>query len=509
MTSTVRARRLLVFGAAGLTLLLLLTLASVTLVTRAWAEDHRTGERLLTGTVVAGIDVGERTVEEATDAVAAELDARLDAELEITAPDRSWTTTPRELGTTADAPAAVAEAVDATTSTGWSDLAAVRWLDAEHRATVDVDLRPDDERIAIAVQGYAADIEREPIAASVRWTDGATEVVSDQIGRTVERQEAEQAITEAILGGQGTVELPVDEQPADVVASDIEGIADGLDAATGATLDRPVELVHGEQSWQVTAREIGAHPHVEEVLGTALDLAGEDGSAEAVADGLGAVPLAIDDNALDGHIEEIAGAVAVSPVNADIDYSSGWVEITGSSEGRALDRDAAREAALAALHGGESSVDLPTVTLAPERTREHFRDVLLVRQDERRLYHYRNGDIVDDWPVAVGTNDQPTPTGRFTVGHKRHMPTWHNPSPDGWGEDMPDMVEPGEDNPLGVRALNWNRGGADTLIRFHGTANTSSIGGATSNGCVRMTNDDVIDLYDRIPTGTPIVSVHS
>ena len=481
---------------------------AVTLMTRAWAEDHRAGERLLPGTVVAGVDVGDVTVSEATDAVAAELDERLDATLAITAPDQRWETSPRELGTVADAAAAVGEAVDATATTGWSDLAAVRWLDADGEVHVDVSLSPDAERVAIAVASYAADIDQEPIAASARWGGGATQVSADQVGRTVDRPEAEQQILDAIIEEHGEVALPVDEEAAPVVAEEIEGVVDALDAAADRTLDRTVELAHGDAVWELTARDVGALPRIDQALEAAIELGAQHDDTDAVADGLGAIPLDLDDDAVDPHLGEIADAVAIQPVNADIDYSSGWVEITGSAEGRALDREAARDAVVDALHGESDAVELPTVTVAPERTRDAYRDVLLVRLGDRRLYHYRDGQIVQDWPVAIGTSEQPTPTGRFTVGQKRHMPTWHNPATDRWGEDMPDMVEPGPDNPLGVRALNWNRGGADTLIRFHGTSNTSSIGEASSNGCVRLTNSDVIQLYDRIPAGTAIVSVH-
>jgi hypothetical protein len=95
-----------------------------------------------------------------------------------------------------------------------------------------------------------------------------------------------------------------------------------------------------------------------------------------------------------------------------------------------------------------------------------------------------------------------------TVGAKRFEPTWSNPALDRWGRDMPARIGPGPDNPLGVRALNWNRpGGGDTLIRFHGTPNEASIGTASSNGCVRMFNADVTELYDLVPSGVTILSV--
>jgi lipoprotein-anchoring transpeptidase ErfK/SrfK len=64
---------------------------------------------------------------------------------------------------------------------------------------------------------------------------------------------------------------------------------------------------------------------------------------------------------------------------------------------------------------------------------------------------------------------------------------------------------PGLNNPLGARALYIFKDGKDTLYRVHGTPDWQSVGKATSSGCVRMLNQDVIDLYDRVPQGAPIV----
>ena len=63
----------------------------------------------------------------------------------------------------------------------------------------------------------------------------------------------------------------------------------------------------------------------------------------------------------------------------------------------------------------------------------------------------------------------------------------------------------GLDNPLGARALYIYQGNKDTLYRLHGTAETWSIGKAVSSGCVRMLNQDIIDLHSRVPNQTPIV----
>jgi hypothetical protein len=64
-------------------------------------------------------------------------------------------------------------------------------------------------------------------------------------------------------------------------------------------------------------------------------------------------------------------------------------------------------------------------------------------------------------------------------------------------------------NPLGARALYLWQGNRDTLYRLHGTNDPSSIGKAVSSGCVRLMNQDVIDLYERVPIGTKVVVLDS
>lgn len=66
-------------------------------------------------------------------------------------------------------------------------------------------------------------------------------------------------------------------------------------------------------------------------------------------------------------------------------------------------------------------------------------------------------------------------------------------------------VPGGPGNPLGARALYLYRGGRDTFYRIHGTTQPSSIGRSVSNGCIRMINDHVIDLYNRVPVGARVV----
>ena len=71
--------------------------------------------------------------------------------------------------------------------------------------------------------------------------------------------------------------------------------------------------------------------------------------------------------------------------------------------------------------------------------------------------------------------------------------------------DLPRYREAGLDNPLGARALYLYQSGRDTLFRIHGTNEPWSIGEQVSSGCVRMLNEDVVDLYDRVPVGTTVL----
>ncbi|UWQ90650.1 L,D-transpeptidase [Rhodobacteraceae bacterium M382] len=103
-------------------------------------------------------------------------------------------------------------------------------------------------------------------------------------------------------------------------------------------------------------------------------------------------------------------------------------------------------------------------------------------------------------------------TGQAVIGVKKEWPTWR--PTDEMIERSPrtyakfkgtDYIEPGgPNNPLGARALYLFQGGRDTYIRIHGTTQPDTIGTAASNGCFRMINEHVIDLYDRVPVGTTV-----
>jgi len=106
-------------------------------------------------------------------------------------------------------------------------------------------------------------------------------------------------------------------------------------------------------------------------------------------------------------------------------------------------------------------------------------------------------------------------SGVAMVHSKQEWPDWRPPAE--MPERKPELIEHmtqlqsgigmpgGPDNPLGARALYLWQGNKDTLYRIHGTNEPWTIGHSVSAGCIRMTNEDVADLYDRIPVGTKVI----
>jgi lipoprotein-anchoring transpeptidase ErfK/SrfK len=97
-------------------------------------------------------------------------------------------------------------------------------------------------------------------------------------------------------------------------------------------------------------------------------------------------------------------------------------------------------------------------------------------------------------------------SGVATVGRKEEWPGW-TPTADEKRRlgPLPSYVEGGARNPMGARGLYLYAGGKDTLYRIHGTNQPEYIGHAISSGCIRLTNEDVIDLYTRVRVGATVV----
>jgi lipoprotein-anchoring transpeptidase ErfK/SrfK len=149
----------------------------------------------------------------------------------------------------------------------------------------------------------------------------------------------------------------------------------------------------------------------------------------------------------------------------------------------------------------------------PETYRRHIVDytrkeqpgTILVDSNSRFLYYVMPGGKAIRYGVTVGEEAQAW-SGVATVGKVAEWPDWI-PTAEIQARlgPYPKRVAGGPDNPLGARALYLYEGSKDTLYRIHGTNQPEYIGHAISSGCIRMTNEDVIDLVGRVKPGAMVV----
>ncbi|WP_026595619.1 L,D-transpeptidase [Methyloferula stellata] len=126
---------------------------------------------------------------------------------------------------------------------------------------------------------------------------------------------------------------------------------------------------------------------------------------------------------------------------------------------------------------------------------------IVISTTERRLYYVLGDGQAIEYGVGVGREGFSW-SGTKTVSRKREWPDWTPPAamlkrrP-----DLPRHMAGGMDNPLGARALYLG----SSEYRIHGSNEEDTIGAAVSSGCIRMTNRDVIDLYNKVKVGTKVV----
>ena len=133
---------------------------------------------------------------------------------------------------------------------------------------------------------------------------------------------------------------------------------------------------------------------------------------------------------------------------------------------------------------------------------------IVIDSDARFLYYVMPGGKAIRYGVTVG-EEALAWSGVAKIQRMAEWPTWTPTADIKKRMDVPNFVGPGPHNPMGARALYLYEGNKDTLYRIHGTNDPSSIGHAMSSGCIRLINQDIIDLYRRAPIETPVVVLAS
>lgn len=278
-------------------------------------------------------------------------------------------------------------------------------------------------------------------------------------------------------------------------------------------LDAPFIVRAGAHTEIVTPRSLGTTTDALDALGAALALDRGVALLPRVWHRITGRPLGhalpvrrqVSAASVARYVDGLAGRIGSAPVNSRLEVVDGRIRITPSREGFGVRRKAATEAIVRALLNGGGEVEVPGEVRHPKVRGQDWGPVVLVRSQDNTLTLYDGETPVKTYVVATGTDEYPTPRGRFRIESKRRNPEWINPAkrPGEWGWRLPAKIGPGPDNPLGTRAMNLNVTG----IRIHGTNDLSSIGSNATHGCIRMRPADVEDLFERVRVGTPVIVI--
>lgn len=158
------------------------------------------------------------------------------------------------------------------------------------------------------------------------------------------------------------------------------------------------------------------------------------------------------------------------------------------------------------IPGAGTEIVIPTQFLLPAVPREG----IVINLAELRLYYYApDGKTVSTYPVGIGSEIWPTPTMHAKIVAKAKDPTWTVPESimeehEEAGDEIPHVVGPGPDNPLGQYAMRLSTAG----YLIHGTNRPIGIGRRVTHGCIRMFPEDIESLFKAVPINTPVRIIH-
>jgi len=154
--------------------------------------------------------------------------------------------------------------------------------------------------------------------------------------------------------------------------------------------------------------------------------------------------------------------------------------------------------------GEGATVNIPTLWILPNI---EVREMILINLSEFRLYYFfgsTEARFVETFPIGIGREGHYTPLGVFKVIEKIANPSWHVPESIRLEKpELPAVVPPGPDNPLGTHALRLS----DKSILIHGTDKPFAVGRMASHGCIRLYPEDIPVLFTLVPKGVSVTIV--
>jgi lipoprotein-anchoring transpeptidase ErfK/SrfK len=221
------------------------------------------------------------------------------------------------------------------------------------------------------------------------------------------------------------------------------------------------------------------------------------------------VPLFITFDAakVTAYATKVAGDIKRDPRDARVDIKLKSIGKIESKDGRMIDANALATSVGAALAdpakdrilSPKLKVVRPKVTT--KGLSKAYGTIVTIDRGNFKLRLFKKLKLSKTYGVAVGMPAYPTPTGLFSIANKAVNPAWTAPNSPWAGAYANETVAGGSaENPLKARWMGIVNG-----VGIHGTGAPGSIGSRASHGCIRMTVPDVVDLYPRVPVGTPVL----
>jgi L,D-transpeptidase catalytic domain/Putative peptidoglycan binding domain len=278
-------------------------------------------------------------------------------------------------------------------------------------------------------------------------------------------------------------------------------------------LSRPLTIRYREHGVLLSSRAAGVEVDIEGTVARALEESRKGNFLtrswrDVNGDGVDAtLPLTITYSAgvVDNVVENLTKTLYVKPREAKVSPSATGVKVSRSRDGRVV-REVELERRIASHlvgAGKDRHVEIPIRVVKPKTTtaelRERFSRFIGISRDRFELRLFVNLKLAKVYPISVGQIGYDTPGGLYNVRNKAVNPSWFVPNKPWAGDLAGKVIPPGPDNPIKARWMGIYDGAG-----IHGTDAVGSIGQRASHGCIRMLIPHVVELYDRVPVGTPV-----
>lgn len=279
-------------------------------------------------------------------------------------------------------------------------------------------------------------------------------------------------------------------------------------------LQEPLVVRSGDDRFPLSAKEAKIRADIDSMITQALDRSREGSFVGRGLRGISGVGLdehltptvSYDRPAVQRLVDKVRVQMSRKAQDATVKFMGTGVAVRRSRSGRTIDAKALRAQIQERIvdRSRGRMVRAKLITSQPKITTEQvakqFPVVLTVNRLKHRIHLYKNLKQQLSYPIALGQAGLDTPSGEYKIQNKAVNPTWHVPN-SAWAGDLAGTVVPGgvPSNPLKSRWMGIQDG-----VGVHGTADRASIGTNASHGCIRMLVEDVEELYDHVPVGTPI-----